>query len=41
VFRALASNLRQVVRLDKFKPEPINKYDGSSNPEEFIQVYTR
>jgi hypothetical protein len=31
--------LRQVAWPDKFKPGPINKYGGSSNPEEFIQVY--
>jgi hypothetical protein len=29
----------QVVWLEKFKAGHINKYDGSSNPEEFIQVY--
>jgi hypothetical protein len=28
--------LRQVAWLDKFKPGLIDKYDGSSNPEEFI-----
>jgi hypothetical protein len=38
-FHALAPELRQVVWLNKFKPELIDKYDGSSNPEEFIQVY--
>jgi hypothetical protein len=38
-FCALASSLRQVVWPDKFKPGHIDKYDGSSNPEEFIQVY--
>jgi hypothetical protein len=38
-FRALASSLRQVVWPEKFKPRHIDKYDGSSNPEEFIQVY--
>jgi hypothetical protein len=31
--------LRQVVRPDKFKAGHIDKYDGSSNPKEFIQVY--
>jgi hypothetical protein len=39
VFYVLASKLRQVVWPDKFKPRPIDKYEGSSNPEEFIQVY--
>jgi hypothetical protein len=38
-FRALASSFRQVVWPDKFKPGHIDKYDGSSKPEEFIQVY--
>jgi hypothetical protein len=31
--------LRQVRWPDKFKTDIINRYDGSSNPEEFIQVY--
>jgi hypothetical protein len=39
VFRTLAPGLRQVAWLDKFKPVLIYKYDDSSNPEEFIQVY--
>jgi hypothetical protein len=38
-FRALALPLRQVIWPEKFKTGHINKYDGSSNPEEFIQVY--
>jgi hypothetical protein len=38
-FCALAPSLRQVVWPDKFKVRHIDKYDGSSNPEEFIQVY--
>jgi hypothetical protein len=38
-FRALAAPLRQVVWPEKFKARHINKYDGFSNPEEFIQVY--
>jgi hypothetical protein len=38
-FRALAPSLRQVVWPEKFKVGHINKYDGSSNPEEFIKVY--
>jgi hypothetical protein len=38
-FYALAAPLRQVVWPEKFKAEHINKYDGSSNPKEFIQVY--
>jgi hypothetical protein len=35
-FRTLAPKLRQVAWSDKFKPGPIDKYDGSSHPEEFI-----
>jgi hypothetical protein len=35
-FCALASSLRQVIWTNKFKPEHIDKYDGSSNLEEFI-----
>jgi hypothetical protein len=38
-FCALAPSLRQVVWLEKFKAGHIDKYDGSNNPEEFIQVY--
>jgi hypothetical protein len=35
-FHALDSSLRQVMWPGKFKPEYVDKYDGSSNPEEFI-----
>jgi hypothetical protein len=38
-FRALARPLRQVQWPDKFKTGNINRYDSSSNPEEFIQGY--
>jgi hypothetical protein len=38
-FRALAGPLRQVRWIDKFKTGNIYRYDDSSNPEEFIQVY--
>jgi hypothetical protein len=38
-FRALAPSLRQVVWPEKFKDRHIDKYDGSSNFEKFIQVY--
>jgi hypothetical protein len=31
--------LREVRCLAKFKASHINQYEGSSNPEEFIQVY--
>jgi hypothetical protein len=34
-----STELRQVAWPNKFKPGPIDKYDSSSNPEEFIQVY--
>jgi hypothetical protein len=35
----LAPKLKQATWPDKFKPGPIDKYDGSSIPKEFIQVY--
>jgi hypothetical protein len=38
-FRALAPSLRQVVWPEKFRAGHLNKYDGSINPNEFIQVY--
>jgi hypothetical protein len=38
-FRALVAPLKQVVWPKKFKAEHIDKYDGSSNLAEFIQVY--
>jgi hypothetical protein len=38
-FCALAPPLREVVWPEKVKVRHINKYDGSSNPKEFIQVY--
>jgi hypothetical protein len=38
-FCALAPSLRQVVWSDNFKAGYNDKYDGSSNLEEFIQVY--
>jgi hypothetical protein len=38
-FRALAGPLRQVQWSDKFKTGNIDRYDGSSNTEKFIQVY--
>jgi hypothetical protein len=38
-FRALAQSLRQVVWPEKCNTGHINKYDGSSNLEDFIQVY--
>jgi hypothetical protein len=38
-FHALAASLRQIIWSEKFKVGHIDKYDRSSNPEEFIQVY--
>jgi hypothetical protein len=38
-FRALAGPLRDVQWSAKFKADHIDQYDGTSNPEEFIQVY--
>jgi hypothetical protein len=38
-FCALAAPLSDVKWADKFKTGHIDKYDGSSNSEEFIQVY--
>jgi hypothetical protein len=38
-FRALAPPLRHIAWPEKFKIGHINKYDGSSKPVEFIQVY--
>jgi hypothetical protein len=35
-FCTWAPSLRQVAWPDKFMPRPIDKYDGPSNPEEFI-----
>jgi hypothetical protein len=39
VFHALAPELRKVAWPNKVNPIPIDKYDKSSNPEEFIEVY--
>jgi len=25
---------------EKFRPAPIKKYDGTDNPDEFLQIYT-
>jgi hypothetical protein len=40
-FCALAGPLREVKWPDKFKAGNIDRYDGFSNPEEFIQVYQK
>jgi hypothetical protein len=38
-FRALVGPLREVRWPAKFKACHIDQYDGSSNPDEFVQVY--
>jgi hypothetical protein len=38
-FHALKGALREVRWSAKFKASHIEQYDGSSNPEEFIQIY--
>jgi hypothetical protein len=38
-FYGLVGPLRQVPWPEKFKADNIDWYDGSNNPEEFIQVY--
>jgi hypothetical protein len=38
-FHALAPLVRQVIWPEKFKAGHIDKYDGFSNFDEFIQVY--
>jgi hypothetical protein len=38
-FHALAGPLRDVQWPAKFKAGHIDQYDGTSNPEEFIQIY--
>jgi hypothetical protein len=37
----MAPELKQIAWPNKFKPRSIDKYDGSSNPEDFLQVYTK
>ena len=36
---ALAEHLRMVAWLPKFRPHLPEKYDGTTNPSEFLQVY--
>jgi hypothetical protein len=36
---ALADHLRAVAWPSKFRPHLLEKYDGSTNPSEFLQVY--
>jgi hypothetical protein len=35
-YSAFAHRLRQVIWPDKFRPGPIEKYDGTTNPKEWI-----
>ena len=38
-YSAFVHRLRQVIWPDKFRPRPIEKYDGTTNPKEWIQIY--
>nr|AAO38507.1 putative GAG-POL precursor [Oryza sativa Japonica Group] len=38
--RAFSRSLRDVRWPERFRPGAIEKYDGSTNPEEFLQVYS-
>jgi hypothetical protein len=37
---SFSRDLKKVVWLQNFKPPGINKYDGSTNPTEWLEVYT-
>ena len=37
--RALAPELRRLVWPDKFKPDLPPRYDGTTDPTEFLQLY--
>jgi hypothetical protein len=37
---ALDPHLRMVVRPPKFRPHLLEKYDGTVNPVEFLQIYS-
>src|SRR5438128_12484624 len=37
---AFTDNLRRVRWPEKFRLAPIEKYDGTANPDEFLQIYT-
>ena len=39
-FRALGPELGNARYPVPFKPLPVEKYDGSTNPEEFISLYS-
>jgi hypothetical protein len=36
----LASHLRMVVWPPKFRPHLLEKYDGTVNPAEFLEIYS-
>ena len=38
-YSAFAHRLCQVIWPDKFRPRPIEKYNGTTNPKEWIQIY--
>src|SRR5438105_11588347 len=38
--QAFTDDLRRVRWPEKFRPAPIEKYDGTDNPDEFLQIYT-
>ena len=38
--RAFTANLRRVNWPTKFRPDLPDKYDGTIDPEEFLQIYT-
>ena len=39
-YRTFTPNLRRVVWPLRFKPGLIEKYDGTTNPREWIQIYS-
>lgn len=39
-YSAFAPDLRRVVWPEKFRPGPIDKYDGTTNSKEWIQIYS-
>ena len=39
-YRAFMANLRRVNWPTKFRPDLPGKYDGTIDPEEFLQIYT-
>ena len=39
-YRAFTPNMRRVVWPQNFKPGPIEKYDSTTNPKEWISIYS-